>query len=135
MAYIRQVLEGKQPAIKDLPGAVDLDDLSPRLGPSSVEFRNVSFSYKDEAGAIQPGMESEVPALLRGISFTIEPGMNVALVGPSGSGEPLRTTNNTPSTPPLSLSPRLSSLLLPRQVHDSQAHHKDVGAGQRPGAH
>ena len=43
---------------------------------NSVEFRNVSFTY---AG-------SDVPALDR-VSFKVEPGQTVALVGPSGSGK------------------------------------------------
>jgi subfamily B ATP-binding cassette protein MsbA len=40
-----------------------------------VEFRNVSFEY-----------QSGVP-VLKGISFTAEPGTSTALVGPSGSGK------------------------------------------------
>ena len=43
---------------------------------NSVEFRNVSFTY---AG-------SDVPALDR-VSFKVEPGQTVALVGPSGGGK------------------------------------------------
>jgi len=79
MGYIRKVLEGKQPAIKDSPNAVVMDDAAPRNGPSTIEFRNVTFSYADEG--------NDAPHVLRGISFSIRAGDNVALVGPSGSGK------------------------------------------------
>ena len=41
-----------------------------------VEFRDVSFSY--------PGMDRNV---LEGVSFLVEPGETVAIVGPTGSGK------------------------------------------------
>ena len=41
----------------------------------SVEFRNVNFSY-------DPNMP-----ILKGVSFTIEPGEKLAIVGPTGSGK------------------------------------------------
>ncbi len=43
---------------------------------NSVEFRNVSFTYEG----------SELPAL-ENVSFRVEPGQTVALVGPSGGGK------------------------------------------------
>jgi ATP-binding cassette subfamily B multidrug efflux pump len=57
--------------VTDAPGAVDM---APGT-PASVEFRDVEFSYV----AGQP--------VLRGVSFHVEPGQTVALVGPTGSGK------------------------------------------------
>lgn len=59
-----------EPAIVDAPGAGELT-----VTRGLVEFRNVDFSYQDG----QP--------VLSDISFKIEPGTKVALVGESGQGK------------------------------------------------
>ncbi len=145
MSYIRQVLTGKESKVQDLPHARPFDEIRPRNGPSSLEFRNVSFSYEaatlaslspsttttervvspckvspvsssDPADEVKvtstgndvecdantvttdnssnsTGKEIEIvvppspPEILQDISFTIKPGQNIALVGPSGSGK------------------------------------------------
>ena len=57
-------------AVKDAPGAQDLQS-----DAASVEFRNVTFGYVDG-----------VP-IVKNISFKVEAGQTVALVGPTGSGK------------------------------------------------
>jgi ATP-binding cassette subfamily B protein len=57
-------------AIVDTPDAIDPPALAGR-----IEFRNVSFGY-----------EKNHP-VLKDVSFTVEPGETVALVGPTGSGK------------------------------------------------
>jgi ATP-binding cassette subfamily B protein len=66
---IREVLE-TEPTITDPPAPVSPS----RTG--RVEFRDVEFRY--------PGAEA---AVLRGISFTAEPGQTTAIVGSTGSGK------------------------------------------------
>jgi len=72
MAGVERVFEvlDEQPDMVDADDAVSLDHVEGR-----VEFRDVSFSY-------QTGEQ-----VLNGISFVIEPGKVVAIVGPSGAGK------------------------------------------------
>jgi len=59
----------EQPRIKN----PELPVIKPRL-EGSVEFRNVSFRYRDEE-------------ILRDISFKVKPGQTVGIIGPTGSGK------------------------------------------------
>ncbi|ACZ40819.1 ABC transporter ATP-binding protein [Sphaerobacter thermophilus] len=71
-----------QPEITDRPGALALD---PDRVRGRVEYDHVSFRY-DSA---PPGSDgaTERPLALNDVTFTIEPGQLVALVGPSGAGK------------------------------------------------
>jgi subfamily B ATP-binding cassette protein MsbA len=64
-----EVLDAPE-TMADRPEARELESLAGR-----VEFRGVSFDYPDGTPA------------LRNVSFVIEPGQSLALVGPSGSGK------------------------------------------------
>jgi ATP-binding cassette subfamily B protein len=79
------------PAITSRPGAVDLDRPAGR-----VEVDDVWFRYPSGASVSIASLESETAAplstepsefVLRGVSFTAEPGQMIALVGPSGAGK------------------------------------------------
>ena len=60
-----------EPEIQDAPGATDLCDVK-----GCVEFCDVSFRY-----------ETETKNVLTHLDLTVEPGENIALVGPSGGGK------------------------------------------------
>ncbi len=58
------------PEIKDKAGAKDLD-----IKEARIEFDDVRFAYLSER------------PILKGVSFSVEPGKKIAVVGPSGSGK------------------------------------------------
>ncbi len=77
------------PMIEEDPDAVDI----PR-GNASIEFDGVSFTYPsagevslaslESVAVLETGLRNEV---LHDVSFTVQPGQMVALVGPSGAGK------------------------------------------------
>ena len=56
--------------VRDIPGAKPIPELT-----GKVEFDNVHFHYREDQ------------EIIKGISFSVEPGQTVALVGPSGAGK------------------------------------------------
>jgi ABC-type multidrug transport system fused ATPase/permease subunit len=72
LASAERVMEilNEEPEIKNAPDAIDLDRVNGKL-----EFRNVSFRYVDN-----------VP-VLKNVSFKVQPGQMLALVGPTGVGK------------------------------------------------
>lgn len=77
------------PMIREKPDAVPIPD-----GPARICFDRVSFRYPTPAEVSLASLESIAVAdkrtqstVLRDISFAVEPGQLVALVGPSGAGK------------------------------------------------
>jgi ATP-binding cassette subfamily B protein len=77
------------PMVTSKPGATELTTSMPR-----VEFKNVEFRYPKADEISLASLESAAKLetvdsgeILKGISFTAEPGTLTALVGPSGAGK------------------------------------------------
>ncbi|WP_306367475.1 ABC transporter ATP-binding protein [Nocardiopsis sp. CC223A] len=78
-----------EPLVREVPDAADLPP-----GPASLEFDRVSFAYPaadkvslaslEEVTVLDP---AEGRRVLHEVSFTVEPGTTVALVGSSGAGK------------------------------------------------
>ena len=67
-----------EPSIQEMPDAVVLDDLR-----GEITFEGVHFRYGEKGSP----SDLEERNVLHDISFHVEPGQSVALVGPSGAGK------------------------------------------------
>ncbi|MBP5304896.1 MAG: ABC transporter ATP-binding protein, partial [Lachnospiraceae bacterium] len=72
MAYLERIFETMNEKV-DVDDALGATELPPIKG--EVEFKNVCFSYEEDK------------EILHNVSFKVEPGQSVALVGPTGSGK------------------------------------------------
>ncbi|WP_059173808.1 ABC transporter ATP-binding protein [Bacillus sp. FJAT-27445] len=72
MAYLERIFEtmDEKPAVTDVPNAAELAPIK-----GSVEFKQVVFGYE------------EADRILDNVSFKVEPGDTIALVGATGSGK------------------------------------------------
>ena len=72
IAYLERIFEtmDEPVTVKDSEDATDIGDIRGR-----VEFEHVRFSYDGETD------------VLKDVSFTVEPGQSIALVGPTGAGK------------------------------------------------
>jgi ABC-type multidrug transport system fused ATPase/permease subunit len=82
LAFLADLVVAKSAAhdvfeLLDKPTKSTASGIVPLVKPRTIEFRNVEFSY--------PARPS-IP-ILRGLSFTVEAGQKIALVGVSGSGK------------------------------------------------
>ena len=77
MAAVDRVFEvlDEKPEIRDRPVAIELKNIQ-----GLVELRNVEFAYPNAD-------EADQGPVLNDVSFVVEPGQKIALVGPSGSGK------------------------------------------------
>jgi subfamily B ATP-binding cassette protein MsbA len=67
------------------PRLIEAPDASPLpRATGALAFENVHFAYPQEPG---PGPDTPPATVLRGLSFRLNPGETVALVGASGSGK------------------------------------------------
>lgn len=71
-AYLERIFEVMDtPAtVEDLPGAVEMPPIK-----GDVDFKDVTFAYEEGVN------------ILKGLSFSVERGKNIAVVGPTGAGK------------------------------------------------